>query len=124
MGFWIGMILGIGAWTASAVAWAEPADYEQYAEERWDGSNNPATWSESYNYSFDQLPLEGSMTSHQPWSDTYWPTREAGIAARWNWPGQYGFSYRTFNEAQVRAMSRAAGQALARRKVRHLHGPL
>jgi hypothetical protein len=74
---------------------------------RWDGNNNPANWSSGYEYRFDRLPLEGNMKSHQPWSDTYWPSNRAGIAARWNLEGSNGFKYKMYNLEQLRAMSPA-----------------
>jgi hypothetical protein len=70
----------------------------------WNGSNDPSKWG-GYEYVLDRLPLQGQVTDHQPWSDTYWPSNKAGIAARWNWAGQNGFKYKTFTEAEVRAMS-------------------
>jgi hypothetical protein len=87
----------------------EAALAKSYGDEKgvWNRANDPSTWSTHYNYQFDQLPLEGKMEDHTPWSDTYWPTREAGIAARWNWGSDVnGFKYKTYSEAQVRAMSR------------------
>jgi hypothetical protein len=86
---------------------AARAGQEYSADENgvWNHANDPATWSTQYNYDFASLPLTGKVEGHQPWSDTYWPSNQAGIAARWNWPGQNGFKYKTFSEAQVRAMS-------------------
>lgn len=71
----------------------------------WSSANDPADWSSQYRYSFSALPLEGKVGTHQPWSDIYWPTREAGIAARWNWDEFNNFKYRLFSESEVRAMS-------------------
>ncbi|MGK5084668.1 hypothetical protein WDW37_15340 [Bdellovibrionota bacterium FG-1] len=71
---------------------------------RWDGSNEPATWSTQYQYVLTELPLQGQMQDHIPWSDTYWPSNRAGIAARWNWAGFNGFKYGLFSESQIRAM--------------------
>lgn len=70
----------------------------------WDAANNPSRWQSGYEYRFDQLPLEGAMENHTPWSDTYWPSDQAGIAARWQQPGSNGFKYKLLSEAQVRAL--------------------
>jgi hypothetical protein len=73
---------------------------------RWDASNAPSGWNAQYQYAFSALPLSGKVESHQPWSDTYWPTNRGGIASRWNWgAATNGFKYDTFNEARVRVMS-------------------
>jgi hypothetical protein len=76
-------------------------------EGRWDDANSPASWGTQYTYKLETLPLTGHVADFQPWSDIYWPTHLAGIAARWNWPGQTGsgFRYRPFTEAEVRRMS-------------------
>ncbi len=70
----------------------------------WNRANNPRSWGSTYEYRFDQLPLSGKMDGHTPWSDTYWPSNRAGIAARWNLPGSDGFKYRLYSENEVRVM--------------------
>jgi hypothetical protein len=45
------------------------------------------------------------MTDHTPWSDTYWPSQQGGIAARWNMPHSNAFKYKLLNESQVRALT-------------------
>lgn len=70
----------------------------------WNRANNPRTWSPSYEYRFQTLPLGGRVQDHTPWSDTYWPSYQAGIAARWNSRGDNGFKYPLWSEASVRAM--------------------
>lgn len=79
----------------------------QYGDEQgaWNKPNDPTSWSTLYNYNLKELPLKGNVEGHQPWSDTYWPSREAGIASRWNWEGQNGFKYKTLTEAQVRSLT-------------------
>jgi hypothetical protein len=103
--------LGSGAAHASShhmfEAEAEQAGQPYEVDESgvWNHANDPSTWSTHYNYQLDQLPMSGQVAGHTPWSDTYWPSNQAGIAARWNWPGNNGFKYKTYSEAQVRAMS-------------------
>jgi hypothetical protein len=73
----------------------------------WNAYNDPSKWGTQYNYSLSQLPLSGRMAGHQPWSDIYWPTNQAGIAARWNAQYSNGFDYRLLSESEVRALSPA-----------------
>ncbi|MBF0359794.1 MAG: hypothetical protein HQK49_02230 [Oligoflexia bacterium] len=53
----------------------------------WDSSNNPnninsETPATKFEYNFDRLPLSGA-TTYKPWSDSYWPNNEGGLANRW-----------------------------------------
>jgi hypothetical protein len=79
-----------------------------HADDRWDDNNSPGDWAPHYNYNLASLPTSGRMTDHQPWSDIFWPTNRAGIAARWNSRTRYnGFKYRLYSESEVRAMTLA-----------------
>jgi hypothetical protein len=52
-------------------------------KERWDTSNDPIHMlPNDYVYMLASLPLEGSIET-KPWSDSYWPSAEGGVAARW-----------------------------------------
>ena len=84
---------------------AQAADAAGDEKGAWNTANSPSHWQSGYEYRFDQLPLEGGMTDHTPWSDTYWPSYQAGIAARWNQKGSNGFKYKLLNEDQVRALA-------------------
>ncbi|MBF0313826.1 MAG: hypothetical protein HQK52_10450 [Oligoflexia bacterium] len=55
----------------------------------WDEENNPSAI-EQYTgqkliYKLQQLPTSGRL-ENKPWPDTYWPTRNNGIA--WDWSGE------------------------------------
>ncbi len=51
--------------------------------ERWDTANDPIhLLPADYVYLLSSLPLEGSV-ERKPWSDTYWPSADGGLAARW-----------------------------------------
>jgi hypothetical protein len=75
----------------------------------WDGPNNPNHFGNNLERSLAELPLQGTVASHLPWSDSYWPTNRGGIANRWNWPtgepGGGGFQYHLYTLEEVRGMS-------------------
>lgn len=72
--------------------------------EPWDEANDPAQFSSSYNYKFAQVKPSGKTTV-TPWSDTYWPSFQGGIANRWQDEanGQPGFNYKLYTLAELRA---------------------
>lgn len=72
----------------------------------WKASSSPSMLNSNYNPNFASLPLEGRVGGgHTPWSDTYWPNSQGGIAYRWNHPNPQPFRYQILNEAAVRSMS-------------------
>lgn len=72
-------------------------------QEAWNFQNDPLQLDEQYERSFARLPREGSL-KWAPWPDSYWPSRQGGIAARWR-TGESGFQYRSPNLEELRAMS-------------------
>ena len=48
----------------------------------FDAFNNPADLAPDYAYTFAELPLYGEA-ERVPWTDSYWPKHEGGIAHRW-----------------------------------------
>lgn len=50
--------------------------------EKWNGTNSPTIFSSSLEYRLTKLPKEGKADK-PPWPDTYWPTYEDSINARW-----------------------------------------
>lgn len=61
--------------------------------EAWNLRNSPSRVQFDFNHDFNQLPLAGKITK-MPWSDTYWPSNEGGVAARWADPhAPDAFSY-------------------------------
>jgi len=78
-------------------------------QEAWDWRNRPEIFSADYQKKFAQLPLKG--TSIKPWSDSYWPSRAAGIASRWNgsWPDdQFTFPLLTKEEIKQKSLRELA----------------
>lgn len=56
------------------------------------GWNNPANFSNSYERELSALPQSGTVpTNRIPWSESFWPANEGGIAVRWNWGGASNF---------------------------------
>jgi len=55
-------------------------------QEAWNRANNPITMRPDLEYTLSRLPLQAALEV-APWSDTYWPSSEGGIAARWNGDG-------------------------------------
>lgn len=50
--------------------------------EKWNSINNPSVFSPTLEYKLSALPKEGKA-EQTPWPDTYWPTYEDSINARW-----------------------------------------
>jgi len=48
----------------------------------WNEYNDPSTWNPSFQYKLNKLPTS-AQSPKTPWSDTYWPNNEGGIAHRW-----------------------------------------
>jgi hypothetical protein len=70
---------------------------------KWDQYNDPSTWNPSFQYKLDKLPTSG-QSPKTPWSDTYWPSYQGGIANRWqdeknNYPG---FDYKLYKLEELK----------------------
>jgi hypothetical protein len=100
-------------WSASTFASISSAAPTLTPEE-WDRYNHPAKFSKTYEMRFDALPTHGRLDPlHTPWSDSYWPSFEAGISKRWNEPeadrprGEKDnfFSYRPLSLSELRGKS-------------------
>jgi hypothetical protein len=52
------------------------------SKEAWDNANAPFRLVEGFQANFSSLPMGGQIAT-KPWTDSYWPTYEGGIAARW-----------------------------------------
>lgn len=50
--------------------------------DRWDWRNDPARFHAELEYNWENLPSEG-YSKKTAWADTYWPTYEDSINARW-----------------------------------------
>lgn len=72
----------------------------------WGGSNMPEFLNEHYQRNFSRLPLEGRLSDDKiPWSDSFWPSRRASIANRWQSDEGYS-TFRLATRDQLRRMSR------------------
>lgn len=79
-----------------------------YAE-TWDSMNAPTILDNilpgmTFQYKLQSLPTEGTV-GFKPWSDTYWPDYQRGIANRWNSRFQ-ATSYRLNSKNQLMSMTR------------------
>jgi Transglutaminase elicitor len=74
--------------------------------ETWNSANDPLLLKGDYDRNFSALPTQGTVEV-KPWSDTYWPSKEGGIAARWLNPSfeNSAFSYNTFSLEEVQSMN-------------------
>lgn len=62
-------------------------------KEAWDAENDPKLLKDHYEVRFTKLPLAAEL-ERKPWTDTYWPSNQGGIANRWNDPSRpNSFSY-------------------------------
>ncbi|MEN8906495.1 MAG: hypothetical protein ABF289_11110 [Clostridiales bacterium] len=52
----------------------------------WNSANDPLNLDENYESNISKLP-ESSELSEIPWADTYWPSNQGGISARWDSSG-------------------------------------
>ncbi len=60
---------------------ARPVDPSS-TQEAWNAKNDPLQLSGEYERTLASLPLTGALDT-TPWSDTYWPSNQAGISNRW-----------------------------------------
>lgn len=77
----------------------------------WDAQNNPEQLNPGttqFHYTLKSLPT-GGQTANQPWSDTYWPSYQSGVAHRWMVEQQGGdpqdFKYPFYTLANLSAMT-------------------
>ena len=78
--------------------------------EAWNPANDPLRFLPAdFERSFDALPQTATLEK-TPWSDSYWPTTDAGISQRWNDSSIYdegNFSYKSPTLEQLQTMSAA-----------------
>lgn len=82
--------------------------------EKWNPQNDPLRLGNEYIRQFSSMPLEGEIAEQdRPWSETYWPSSEGGIAARWSGNKESGFYYELATLEQVKQMSAEQLRALS-----------
>lgn len=83
-----------------------PSSSKHRLSEAWDPINDPSEMQTVYKMQLGELPTDG-IIDVMPWSDSYWPSREAGIASRWNSGQQVDhFKYKPYPLRKLRKMSR------------------
>jgi hypothetical protein len=78
-------------------------------KEAWDGANDPLHLATNYERRLSALPTSG-QAARAPWSDTYWPTTDGGVAARWQLSGGGVNNYTppTYAEVQTWTLAQRA----------------
>lgn len=74
--------------------------------EQWNTQNDPNNFSSKFVYTLKQLNTQGKL-ARAPWSDTYWPSFQSGIANRWNSDNPQNFHYKTYSKEELHAMTSA-----------------
>lgn len=75
-------------------------------EEAWSATNDPRLLRDQFKTVLGDLPTAG-QTRVRPWSDSYWPNYQGGLAHRWNDPDYPDpFTYTLNEEATVRLMTK------------------
>lgn len=75
-------------------------------DDAWDGFSAPEIMSSGFTNQLKALPLEGQIEAGtKGWSSTYWPSKKAGIANRWNSPLKETFDYKSPSRERVASMS-------------------
>jgi len=92
-----------------------PKDTPSRVLERWDGANDPVLMSlgaRGFEMNFADLALKARLET-KPWSDSYWPSKEGGLAARWNAADSNAFTYVSPTREQVASYTREQLVALS-----------
>jgi hypothetical protein len=74
--------------------------------EAWNLPNDPRYFERNYEYKLAELPASGQL-DQIPWSDTYWPSYQGGIADRWQ-TGDDAFSYESVTSPEKMTQSQLA----------------
>lgn len=90
---WLGFLtISLIVMIAAGCAAGDPADEGKKDEppgggksDRWDYANDPARFGVPLEARLDLLPRQGRART-TPWSETYWPTTEDSMNARWQGP--------------------------------------
>jgi subtilisin-like proprotein convertase family protein len=75
------LLLALAA-VAGCENWQDPGLGGAKLPEKWDTTNAPTNFASNLEYKLANLPKEGA-SERVPWPDTYWPTYEDSINARW-----------------------------------------
>lgn len=82
--------------------------YGDIPKEAWDEINDPFVVSPDFQTQLDSLPAKGK-SEFLPWSDSYWPSYQGGIAYRWNLKAperkKLPFNYTPPSAEEIRTLS-------------------
>jgi len=67
---------------------------------QWSYSNQPSLFGKNYDFNLSNLPPVLKL-SKMPWSDTYWPSYQSGIAHRWNSHLPQDWSYKLHSKDEL-----------------------
>lgn len=82
-------------------------------KEEWDISNDPRNLRDEYEVAWLKLPTEAEL-SKKPWTDSYWPSYQGGLAQRWyGTNAESAFSYPLISRDRLSAMSIEERQRLS-----------
>lgn len=81
-------------------------------QEAWKPHDAPIQLDSSFIRSFELLPTEGKLEK-TPWADSYWPSYEGGISARWLADEPLPFKYETLSLEALKAASAEEIKALS-----------
>lgn len=85
---------------------ASSMELSSHVKEAWNRANDPLRLGGRYSRNFASLPLEGSIDkADRPWSDSYWPSIDGGIAARWSGQIERGFDTKLATLEDVKKMT-------------------
>jgi len=70
----------------------------------WDKDNDPTAFSASFEFDLYKLGKQGKL-QQTPWSDSYWPSFQSGIAHRWYTANPEDFTYKLYNKNELRRLS-------------------
>lgn len=74
-------------------------------KEAWDVNNDPRRLHGQYEVQLAKLPTAAELTK-KPWTDSYWPSYQAGLAHRWNDSSEVSsFEYPLHDKVAIAAMS-------------------
>ncbi len=108
-GQWMGLSIVFGLLVFQGSAFADEMRVETRVvgeKDHWNGANMPENLNRDYERNFSRLPLKARLSDDKtPWSDSYWPSRRASIANRWQTDEGYS-RYRLASLAQLRGMDR------------------
>lgn len=88
----------------------------------WDKMNDPENFikfsenkTKVYNYKLSELPTSGMLSGDvNPWTDTYWPNKEGGIANRWSSPTERKKDLRTHRLYRLEELKNMSSLEIAR----------